>query len=100
MADTPGPVPSLTEATKVRTDLGTIIKVGGVLAACVISWTIIYLDVQGLKDAKKEQAEIMSKMAEQLAGLRDEVRQLRWTIDPPLSRPVISQTHSITGAQP
>lgn len=100
MPDTPGPVPALTEATRLRTDIGTVVKVGGFLAMCVISWTIIYLDVQGLKEAKKEQTEQMRIMAEQMVSLRDEVRALRWTIDPPLSRPVIANQPKTYGGRP
>lgn len=96
--DTPGPLVALTEMTKVKTNVATIISVICFAIGAAIWGTVVYGDVQTLKKSDSERAAQIKEMSETLGSLRDEVRQLRWTIDPPISHAVVSQGRTLTGA--
>lgn len=81
---TPGPQPVITSDTRVKTNLQTIIAVGGFLGSVVIAatvWcTIMYLDVQQLKESAKAKDVQLTTMAGDISQMRDEVRRLSWII--------------------
>lgn len=78
--ETPGLLPALTESTGVKTDIKTL---GGLvsflLAGCTFC-TVIYLDVQGLKDSKREQSTKIEQLANQVADMRDELHRISWSL--------------------
>jgi uncharacterized protein HemX len=87
---TPGLLPALTEATKVKTDLKTLIGLGGALIAAAIWGTVVYLDVQGLKEAKAQQGHQLEEIQAQLSAMDRKVDRLTYAL-PIASRPSLYQ---------
>jgi hypothetical protein len=81
---TPGPQPVITEDMRIRTNLKTVIAVGsflgGVVIAATVWCTIMYLDVQQLKESAKAKDAQLTAMAADISVMRDEVRRLSWTL--------------------
>jgi hypothetical protein len=85
---TPGLLPALTETTKVKTDLKTLIGLGGTLVAAAIWGTVVYLDVQALKVAKIDQGIQLQEIQAQLSSMDRKVDRLTYAI-PVASRPAL-----------
>ncbi len=62
--------------------------------------TVCYLDIQSLKKSDNERGAATQAMLVQMADMRDELRELRWTITLPSNRTVTVNKGSLTGANP
>jgi len=78
--ETPGLLPSITEGTRIRTDMKTIGGLISVLLGGCTFCTVIYLDVQGLKDSKREQSTKIEQLTNQVADMRDELHRISWSL--------------------
>lgn len=72
----------ITEETRIKTNLKTIIAVGGFVVASVIAgsvWcTVVYHDVQTLKETTKEKAQTIEMMARDIDEIRSKIDRLSW----------------------
>jgi hypothetical protein len=71
----------ITAETRVRTNLQTIIGLGGVVIAAAVWCTVVYLDVQGLKESAKAKDAQLDTMAKDMAAMRSQVDRLAWKLD-------------------
>jgi hypothetical protein len=91
--ETPGNLPALGAETRFKTTFGTAWVVGVGIAGAAIWGTIVYLDVQTLKKHDEENTAEIKQM-------HNEVSRIMWILDPPMSRPVISQKANPTISGP
>lgn len=86
MTTTPGPLPILTEDTKVRTNVKTLVGMASVLVGAVIWCTVVYLDVQALKESDRSKSSQLDRMTTDMTAIREQVAHLTWIFDPRASR--------------
>lgn len=90
MTSTPGALPVLTEDTRIKTDVKTLVGLASVLLGAGVWCTCTWRDIQELKDSAREKASQQDKMAHDLTALRDDVRRLTWLLEP------ASGSHAVT----
>ncbi len=79
--------PALTPNTKIKLSLEKLWAIGvGVVAAAVWA-TVVYLDVQTLKKSDADKADKIDAINQRLSTVQDDVRQIRWILSPPVSKP-------------
>lgn len=78
--ETPGMLPSITEDTRIRTDMKSLIGIFGFLVGGCVFCTVLYFDVQSLKDAKRDQALEIRNLSSQVADMRDELHRISWSL--------------------
>jgi cell division protein FtsB len=71
----------ISEDTRFRTNLRTAIAVLSFVIAAAVWGTIVYLDVQQLKEASREKGMQLDRMSESLNALRGQVERLSWKLD-------------------
>lgn len=82
-------LPAIRGNTGVRTDLQTIVGVGTVVAGAIVWCAFMYRDVQGLKESDHNKSVKIDAITDQLASVKDDVKHIRWILDPTASRPVL-----------
>lgn len=92
-------VASISGEKRVKLPLTLIWSGIGFVAGAASLGTICYMDLQALKKGYADQGHTLEVVTTQLADIRDEVRELRWTITPPGSRPIVTNK-TLTGATP
>lgn len=73
---TPGALPALTEDTRVKTNIKTIIGIGSTLIGAVIWCTNVHNNLSDLRDSKEKQAAKMEEMSARLANMEITINRI------------------------
>lgn len=81
--------PALSNNTKIKLSLEKLWGIATVIVAAAVWGTVVYIDVQTLKKNDAEKAAKIDAINERLSAVQDDVRQIRWILAPPASKPLL-----------
>lgn len=78
-------LPVIVGETRFKTSLSVIIGVGATVVSAAVWGTLVYIDVQTLKENDKNKTAKIDEMSHQLSGVESDIKRIRWILDPTVS---------------